>query len=93
MDLIMTGKIWGFCHISRGRSEGYRLRQVADLTVLRFEITLTDYRHGRVMTESKLFLINMKQRMHGFVSYKLSGSLNSSVIGRITHWWTKLNMR
>ena len=28
MDLIMTGKIWGFCHISRGRSEGYRLRQV-----------------------------------------------------------------
>ena len=58
---------------------------MADLTVLRFEITLTDYRHGRVMTESKLFLINMKQRMHGFVSYKLSGSLNSSVIGRITH--------
>ena len=28
MDLIMTGKIWGFCHIGRGRSEGYRLRQV-----------------------------------------------------------------
>ena len=27
-DLIMTGKILGFCHISRGRSEGDRLRQV-----------------------------------------------------------------
>ena len=38
-----------------------RWSHMADLTViLRFEITLTDYRHGRVMTESKLFLINMK---------------------------------
>ena len=41
-----------------------RWSHMADLTViLRFEITLTDYRHagkGNYNDESKLFLINMK---------------------------------
>ena len=39
-----------------------RWSHMADLTViLRFEITLTDYRHaGKGNDESKLFLINMK---------------------------------
>ena len=69
MDLIMTGKIWGFCHISRGRSEEWKNAWLRFIQVVRLTQFLS-YRPNNTLADQAQYeveymrLLNFQNGLH-----------------------------